>query len=70
MPERKRGANPPDENDLKFGDELPVLPIRNAVLFPGAVALVVFRRRFDRHRDVAGVAAQGAEASNVGPAAS
>jgi Lon protease-like protein len=38
MPERKRGAQPPDENDLKFGDELPVLPIRNAVLFPGAVA--------------------------------
>src|SRR6266540_1722093 len=38
MPERKRGAQPPDEKDLKFGDELPVLPIRNAVLFPGAVA--------------------------------
>ncbi|MEZ4405973.1 MAG: endopeptidase La [Polyangiales bacterium] len=38
MPERKRGGQPPDENDLKFGDELPVLPIRNAVLFPGAVA--------------------------------
>src|SRR3954468_2877251 len=38
MAERKRGAQPPDENDLKFGDELPVLPIRNAVLFPGAVA--------------------------------
>ncbi len=38
MPERKRGGTPPDENDLKFGDELPVLPIRNAVLFPGAVA--------------------------------
>src|SRR5947208_12227500 len=27
-----------DEEALKFGDELPVLPIRNAVLFPGAVA--------------------------------
>ncbi len=27
-----------DEQDLNFGDELPVLPIRNAVLFPGAVA--------------------------------
>ncbi|MCB9596237.1 MAG: endopeptidase La [Sandaracinaceae bacterium] len=26
------------EQDLRFGDELPVLPIRNAVLFPGAVA--------------------------------
>ena len=38
MPERKRGGQSPDENDLKFGDELPVLPIRNAVLFPGAVA--------------------------------
>jgi ATP-dependent Lon protease len=29
---------PPSEEELKFGDELPVLPIRNAVLFPGAVA--------------------------------
>ncbi|HJL19829.1 MAG TPA: endopeptidase La [Sandaracinaceae bacterium LLY-WYZ-13_1] len=31
---------PPEvgEQDLNFGDELPVLPIRNAVLFPGAVA--------------------------------
>ncbi|MBL8601281.1 MAG: endopeptidase La [Myxococcales bacterium] len=38
MADRKRGNQPPDENDLKFGDELPVLPIRNAVLFPGAVA--------------------------------
>ncbi|MEZ4393958.1 MAG: endopeptidase La [Polyangiales bacterium] len=38
MPERKRGAQPQDDNDLKFGDELPVLPIRNAVLFPGAVS--------------------------------
>lgn len=36
----------------------------------GAVALVVFRRRFDRHRDVPGAAAQGAEASSAGPAAS
>ncbi|MFO0715087.1 MAG: endopeptidase La [Sandaracinus sp.] len=26
------------DQDLSFGDELPVLPIRNAVLFPGAVA--------------------------------
>ena len=38
MPERKRGGQTPEENELKFGDELPVLPIRNAVLFPGAVA--------------------------------
>ncbi|MGC4088873.1 MAG: LON peptidase substrate-binding domain-containing protein [Polyangiaceae bacterium] len=29
---------PVNEEDIKFGDELPVLPIRNAVLFPGAVA--------------------------------
>jgi ATP-dependent Lon protease len=29
---------PPSEDELKFGDDLPVLPIRNAVLFPGAVA--------------------------------
>jgi ATP-dependent Lon protease len=28
----------PDEEVIQFGDELPVLPIRNAVLFPGAVA--------------------------------
>ena len=28
----------PDEQEVKFDDELPVLPIRNAVLFPGAVA--------------------------------
>ena len=27
-----------DEEAVQFGDELPVLPIRNAVLFPGAVA--------------------------------
>src|SRR5260221_10274213 len=26
------------EEDIQFGDDLPVLPIRNAVLFPGAVA--------------------------------
>ncbi|NRA32110.1 MAG: endopeptidase La [Polyangiaceae bacterium] len=31
-------AAPPSEDDLKFDTELPVLPIRNAVLFPGAVA--------------------------------
>src|SRR5882724_2127272 len=29
---------PPSEEDIRFGDELAVLPIRNAVLFPGAVA--------------------------------
>ncbi|MBI2893460.1 MAG: endopeptidase La [Deltaproteobacteria bacterium] len=28
----------PSEADVQFPDELPVLPIRNAVLFPGAVA--------------------------------
>lgn len=28
----------PDQDDLNFGDELALLPIRNAVLFPGAVA--------------------------------
>ncbi len=28
----------PDTGEITFGDELPVLPIRNAVLFPGAVA--------------------------------
>ncbi|MCA9615930.1 MAG: LON peptidase substrate-binding domain-containing protein, partial [Myxococcales bacterium] len=27
-----------DDSNLDFDDELPVLPIRNAVLFPGAVA--------------------------------
>ncbi|MSP25734.1 MAG: endopeptidase La [Myxococcales bacterium] len=29
---------PPDGDELEFGPELPILPIRNAVLFPGAVA--------------------------------
>jgi len=29
---------PQDEDVVQFGDVLPVLPIRNAVLFPGAVA--------------------------------
>ena len=29
---------PRDDEPVQFGDELPVLPIRNAVLFPGAVA--------------------------------
>src|SRR3990170_7266708 len=29
---------PRSDEEVVFGDELPVLPIRNAVLFPGAVA--------------------------------
>ncbi len=29
---------PPETGDIEFGSELPVLPIRNAVLFPAAVA--------------------------------
>ncbi len=29
---------PPDTGEIEFGDDLPVLPIRNAVLFPAAVA--------------------------------
>jgi ATP-dependent Lon protease len=29
---------PPDSGEIEFGTELPVLPIRNAVLFPAAVA--------------------------------
>ncbi len=41
MSEKKAPPAPPrsqDEDAVQFGDELPVLPIRNAVLFPGAVA--------------------------------
>src|SRR5207244_11510942 len=39
MSEKKTPATPPrDEDTVQFGSELPVLPIRNAVLFPGAVA--------------------------------
>ena len=35
----KKGPGPAKEEEaIVFGDELPVLPIRNAVLFPGAVA--------------------------------
>ncbi len=34
----KKSSAPRDEDLVPFGDELPVLPIRNAVLFPGAVA--------------------------------
>lgn len=36
MSEKK--GKPQDDDAVQFGDELPVLPIRNAVLFPGAVA--------------------------------
>src|SRR5512135_2809810 len=39
MSEKKNPPMPPrSEEEVIFGDELPVLPIRNAVLFPGAVA--------------------------------
>src|SRR3954468_14081064 len=39
MSEKKSPPLPPgSEEEVVFGDELPVLPIRNAVLFPGAVA--------------------------------
>jgi ATP-dependent Lon protease len=46
MSEKKKPASPPpspstpapSDEEVKFGDELAVLPIRNAVLFPGAVA--------------------------------
>jgi len=34
----KKGSGPREEELAPFGEELPVLPIRNAVLFPGAVA--------------------------------
>jgi ATP-dependent Lon protease len=38
MSEKKQSPARPDDETVQFGDELPVLPIRNAVLFPGAVA--------------------------------
>ncbi len=38
MSEKKGQGRDKDEEQVQFGDELPVLPIRNAVLFPGAVA--------------------------------
>src|SRR6476660_6373346 len=38
MTEKKGPSREKDEDAVQFGDELPVLPIRNAVLFPGAVA--------------------------------
>jgi len=37
MSEKKQNPARPDEEPVQFGDELPVLPIRNAVLFPGSV---------------------------------
>src|SRR5579859_5502008 len=38
MSEKKQTPGRPEDEAIQFGDELPVLPIRNAVLFPGAVA--------------------------------
>ncbi len=38
MSDKKQTPGRPDEEAIQFGEELPVLPIRNAVLFPGAVA--------------------------------
>src|SRR5207245_7887312 len=38
MTEKKKIIEKPVEGEIEFGNELPVLPIRNAVLFPGAVA--------------------------------
>ncbi|HEY4012526.1 MAG TPA: endopeptidase La [Polyangiaceae bacterium] len=38
MSEKKQSPAREDDEAVQFGDELPVLPIRNAVLFPGAVA--------------------------------
>src|SRR5882757_9816605 len=38
MSEKKSPAREKEDDQVQFGDELPVLPIRNAVLFPGAVA--------------------------------
>src|SRR3954463_14093119 len=38
MSEKKGPAREKEDDVVQFGDELPVLPIRNAVLFPGAVA--------------------------------
>jgi ATP-dependent Lon protease len=41
MAEKKKQSSvpppPPSEDEVRFGNELAVLPIRNAVLFPGAV---------------------------------
>ncbi len=38
MSSRTPISPPPGDDDIEFGTELPILPIRNAVLFPGAVA--------------------------------
>jgi ATP-dependent Lon protease len=38
MSEKKQSPGRQEDEAIQFGDELPVLPIRNAVLFPGAVA--------------------------------
>jgi ATP-dependent Lon protease len=38
MSEKKPPLPPRSDEDVQFGDNLPVLPIRNAVLFPGNVA--------------------------------
>jgi ATP-dependent Lon protease len=38
MSEKKQTPPRQEDEAIQFGDELPVLPIRNAVLFPGAVA--------------------------------
>src|SRR5580700_11127068 len=38
MSEKKQTSARQEDEVVQFGDELPVLPIRNAVLFPGAVA--------------------------------
>src|ERR1700730_4232816 len=38
MSEKKHSPAREEDEAIQFGDELPVLPIRNAVLFPGAVA--------------------------------
>jgi ATP-dependent Lon protease len=37
MSDKNSPMTPPDD-EVEFGNELPILPIRNAVLFPGAVA--------------------------------
>jgi ATP-dependent Lon protease len=38
MSDKKQTSGRQEDEPIQFGDELPVLPIRNAVLFPGAVA--------------------------------
>src|SRR5260221_11348391 len=38
MSEKKQTPARQEDEAIQFGDELPVIPIRNAVLFPGAVA--------------------------------